>query len=66
MKYFKYFGRSIETLFTKAKIAHGRRVFGKEEFVKKQITQDDLDEAIKMITLAKGDEEDKTYERMFL
>jgi ATP-dependent 26S proteasome regulatory subunit len=68
MKYFKYFGRSIETLFTKAKIAHGRRVFGKDNVVKKQITQEDLDEALTMVNLGKGDEEeeDKTYQRMFL
>ena len=37
MKYFKYYGRDMETLFTKTKIAHSRRVFCKPEEMKKKI-----------------------------
>ena len=31
MDYFKFFGRDIETLLAKIKIAHGRRVFCLED-----------------------------------
>jgi SpoVK/Ycf46/Vps4 family AAA+-type ATPase len=43
MKYFKYYGRDMETLFTKTKIAHSRRVFCKPEEMKKKITMKDLE-----------------------
>ena len=66
IKYFKYFGRSIEALFTKTKIAYGRRVFGKDLLIKKQIIREDLDEALKMINLGKEEDEDKIYKQMFL
>jgi len=45
---FKYFGRDIETLFAKAKIAHGRRVFGKSEDLKKKLSVKDLDKGLEM------------------
>jgi len=40
---FKFYGRDIETLFAKTKIAHSRRVFCLDESVKKHITLEDLD-----------------------
>ena len=43
MKYFKFFGRDMETLFTKTKIAHSRRVFCKSEEIKTKITMKDLE-----------------------
>ena len=43
MKYFKFFGRDMETLFTKTKIAHSRRVFCKPEEMKTKITMKDLE-----------------------
>jgi SpoVK/Ycf46/Vps4 family AAA+-type ATPase len=41
--YFKYFGRDIETIFSKAKIAHSRRIFGKSEDNKKKLCKKDLE-----------------------
>jgi hypothetical protein len=48
MKYFKYFGRDMETLFTKTKIAHSRRVFCKPDDMKKKITMKDLENGFAM------------------
>jgi SpoVK/Ycf46/Vps4 family AAA+-type ATPase len=43
---FKFYGRDIETLFAKTKIAHSRRVFCLEESVKKKITIADIDKGL--------------------
>ena len=48
MVYFKFFGRDIETLFSKIKIAHGRRIFGKPNTDKKKITFADLEKGFEM------------------
>ena len=42
MEYFKYYGRDMETLFSKTKICHSRRVFCKASSEKTIITQTDL------------------------
>ena len=42
IKYFRYFGRNIETLFAKTKIAHSRRVFCKNNSEKTIITFTDI------------------------
>ena len=42
MDYFKYYGRDIETLLAKTKIAHSKRVFCKPESFKQKINKDDL------------------------
>ena len=39
MSYFKYFGRDMETLFSKTKIAHSRRVFCLNDNEKKILTK---------------------------
>jgi ATP-dependent 26S proteasome regulatory subunit len=41
-EYFTFYGRDIETLFAKTKIAHSRRIFGKPECERKCITMVDL------------------------
>ena len=46
--YFKFYGRDIETLFAKTKIAHSRRVFGLDESVKKHITIKDLNKGLEL------------------
>jgi len=46
--YFKFYGRDIETLFAKIKIAHAKRVFCLEDNVKKKITLMDLENGFKM------------------
>lgn len=48
LSYFKYFGRDMETLFTKTKIAHSRRVFCKSEHLKTKINIDDLNKGFEM------------------
>ena len=41
--YFKFYGRDIETILAKTKIAHSRRVFCKSENEKRKINLKDLD-----------------------
>ena len=41
--YFKYYGRDIETVLSKVKIAHSRRIFGKSSENKKTISIKDLE-----------------------
>ena len=48
MVYFKFFGRDMETLLAKVKIAHGRRVFCKPETEKKKIIMLDMENGFKM------------------
>jgi SpoVK/Ycf46/Vps4 family AAA+-type ATPase len=45
---FKYYGRDIETLFAKTKIAHSRRVFCLDENVKRQLTIVDIDKGLEI------------------
>ena len=42
MKYFTYFGRDMETLLAKVKIAHSKRVFCLDKNSKKIITLEDM------------------------
>ena len=48
MVYFKFFGRDIETMFSKIKIAHGRRIFCKPDAERKKITFADLEKGFEM------------------
>ena len=41
-KNFAFFGRDVELLFSYTKISHGRRIYGKPQETKKQITMEDL------------------------
>ena len=45
---FKFYGRDIETLFAKVKIAHSRRVFCLDDSVKQKITINDLNKGYGM------------------
>ena len=47
-EHFKFFGRDMETLLAKAKIAHGRRVFCKPKSEKMKLNLDDLEKGYKM------------------
>jgi SpoVK/Ycf46/Vps4 family AAA+-type ATPase len=47
-EYFQFFGRDIETLLAKTKIAHSRRVFCKPESEKKKINLKDLDKGFEI------------------
>ena len=48
MDYFKYYGRDMETLFAKTKIAHSRRVFCLPKKEKKQLTKRDFDKGFEL------------------
>lgn len=48
MEYFKFFGRDIETILAKTKIAHSKRVFCKLEEDKRKITLVDLEKGFNM------------------
>jgi len=43
---FRHFGRDMELLFTYSKIAHGRRIYGKPDVLRKILTIDDLNAAM--------------------
>jgi len=45
---FKFYGRDIETLFAKTKIAHSRRVFCLEPSAKKKLTLDDVNKGLEI------------------
>lgn len=46
--YFKFFGRDIETLLSKVKICHSKRVFGMQETEKRKITYKDLEKGFEI------------------
>jgi len=46
---FKNYGRDMELLFSYTKIAHGRRIYGKAEDLKRRITPEDLDNGYKSL-----------------
>ena len=58
MDNFKYYGRDMETLFSKVKISHGRRVFCKPKDQKTIITKKDMNSGFKKY-LENGGENDK-------
>jgi SpoVK/Ycf46/Vps4 family AAA+-type ATPase len=45
---FKYYGRDVETLFAKTKIAHSRRVFCLDENKKKKLTISDINKGLEI------------------
>lgn len=47
-EYFKFFGRDMETLFSKVKIAHSKRVFCKPKDEKTKLILEDLDKGLNM------------------
>lgn len=59
---FKSYGRDIETLFAKTKIAHSRRVFYLEESVKKKLTLKDINKGFE-IFLKNEDSQQKEKDR---
>jgi SpoVK/Ycf46/Vps4 family AAA+-type ATPase len=66
-EYFRFYGRDIECLLSKTKIAHSRRVFCKPESEKKKLTIKDLDKGLEIymrnddIKSKKEEEERKKY-----
>jgi SpoVK/Ycf46/Vps4 family AAA+-type ATPase len=66
-EYFKYYGRDIETILAKTKIAHSKRVFCKPENEKRKIILKDLENGFQMylknedVKNRKGELEIKKY-----
>ena len=61
-KFFKYYGRSIETLITKTKIIHGKRIFEDlNNNNKKSINLDDLEGGFKLMNLEKTEDNNYIY-----
>jgi hypothetical protein len=48
IEHFKYYGRDIECLLAKTKIAHSKRVFCKDKINKKKIILEDLENGMKL------------------
>ena len=48
MDYFKYYGRDMETLFSKTKICHSRRVFCKNNDEKTKLIKQDLEKGLEL------------------
>lgn len=64
MENFKYFGRDVETLLSKVKIAHSRRVFCKPPEDKKKIILKDLEKGLSMY-LSNDNIEERKKEKEF-
>jgi len=62
-KHFKFYGRDIETLFAKTKIAHSKRVFCLDVSVKKYVTIKDLNKGLE-IYLKNEDSKEKEKENI--
>ena len=62
---FKFYGRDIETLFAKTKIAHSRRVFCLDESVKKKLTIADINKGLDIYlkNSAKNEDENEIENR---
>jgi SpoVK/Ycf46/Vps4 family AAA+-type ATPase len=45
---FRHYGRDMELLFTYTKIAHGRRIYGKEATLRKKISLEDIEQGFKI------------------
>jgi len=60
---FKYYGRDIETLFAKTKIAHSRRVFCLDETAKKKLSIADIDKGLEIFLKNGIQNEDEVTKR---
>jgi SpoVK/Ycf46/Vps4 family AAA+-type ATPase len=66
MDYFKFFGRDMETLLAKTKIAHSKRMFCKPESEKKKINLVDLNKGFELYLKnddVKNRKENKTFQK---
>lgn len=66
MDYFKFFGRDMETLLAKTKIAHGKRVFCKPEIERKKLNLADLNKGFELYLKnddVKNRKENETFQK---
>ena len=62
---FKYFGRDVEQFFSKIKICHAKRIFGKINVEKKRITFSDLEAAYKRFKKEEPEDKKDLYLKMY-
>ena len=62
---FKYYGRDIELLVSKIKIAHARRIFGQDSVIKKMITLDDINKGFEKLASRDKINSDYKYTTMY-
>ena len=62
---FKYYGRDIELLVSKSKIAHARRIFGQTGVIKKMITIDDINKGFEKLVSRDKITSDYKYTTMY-
>lgn len=62
---FKYYGRDVELLVSKIKIVHARRIFGKENVVKKLITLDDINGGFEKLASRNENNKDDKHLTMY-
>jgi SpoVK/Ycf46/Vps4 family AAA+-type ATPase len=55
---FRHYGRDMELLFTYTKIAHGRRVYGKDAELRKKISMEDIERGLQIFIENKGKTDD--------
>lgn len=55
---FRHYGRDMELLFTYTKIAHGRRVYGKDADLRKKISLEDMERGLQIFIENKGKTDD--------
>lgn len=61
---FTYFGRDMETLFSKIKICHAHRIFGKKSLAKRWVTKSDLDAGMLSFLENRQSDKDKDKDRI--
>ena len=66
MDSFPFYGRDMETLLAKAKIAHGRRVFCKPKEEKTKLITRDIEKGYEMFLKNNGKKEKNIIEHMYL
>ena len=63
MNFFPYYGRDIEILLLKSKIAHGRRIFCKPNISKMALTIPDLEAGLELLKKHKSTDNDKNNDK---
>ena len=65
LEHFKFYGRDMETLFSKVKIAHSRRVFCKPKEEKTKIIMRDIEKGLQTYLLNGADNEKEKEKKKF-
>ncbi len=66
IKDFNNFGGDIDNLILNCKIVHGRRIFGKEDNLKRVITMEDIENGYKRLLEIKNKKEETKISHMYI